>query len=172
MKPPRHPPSVARRMAGAAIPTPAGSGFGGLFEGLQKLAEAMQSLSHQGESSLGTDGKVVFGYSIRTAAGETHAEPFGHVPPTQPTTAEVPPRQPIVDVFEDADAIRVIAEMPGVGAGDLRARVEDGALVLKDNNKRWHKRVVLPGPVDAAGLTLAARHGIVEVRLPRARTGG
>ena len=102
---------------------------------------------------------MVFGYSIRTADGR--AEAFGHVP-------EAAARQPIVDVIEEADAILVIAEMPGVAAEDVTARIEDGALLLQTPGPAaWRTRVALPGPVSAAGMTLAARNGIVEIRLPR-----
>lgn len=165
MRPPRHPPSVARRMADADRPPQAATSLGGIFEGLQKLTETLQGLS---QKAGGEEGRVVFGYSIRTAGGETRAEPFGHVPPAA-AAARPAPRQPIVDVFEEAEAIRVIAEMPGVGAADFAARVDDGELVLEAADGRWHKRVPLPGAVDAAGMTVAARHGIIEIGLPRIR---
>ncbi|MGK7867656.1 Hsp20/alpha crystallin family protein [Falsiroseomonas sp. E2-1-a20] len=175
MRPPRRPPSVARRLADADRPPQAATGLGGIFQGLQKLMETLQGLS---QKPAGEEGRVVFGYSIRTAGGETRAEAFGHVPPAAPPQAsaaapEAKPaaQQPIVDVFEEAEAIRVIAEMPGVGAADFAARVEDGALVLQAADGRWHKRVALPGAVDASGMTVAARHGIIEIRLPRAGGG-
>ncbi len=138
-------------------------GIAGLLDGLRQIAEGLQSCSEQGEKRLdigGRDGRMVFGYSIRTADGR--AEAFGHVP-------ETAARQPIVDVIEEADAILVIAEMPGVAAEDVTARVEDGALLLQTPGPAaWRKRVALPGPVAAAGMTVAARNGIVEIRLPRA----
>ena len=138
-------------------------GIGGLLDGLRQIAEGLQSFSEQGEKRLdigGRDGRMVFGYSIRTADGR--AEAFGHVP-------ETAMRQPIVDVIEEADAILVIAEMPGVAAEDVTARVEDGALLVETPGPAaWRKRVALPGPVLAAGMTVAARNGIVEIRLPRA----
>jgi len=137
-------------------------GIAGLLDGLRQIAEGLQGFSEQGEKRLdigGREGRMVFGYSIRTADGR--AEAFGHVP-------EAAARQPIVDVIEEADAILVIAEMPGVAAEDVTARIEDGALLLETPGPAaWRKRVALPGPVVAAGMTLAARNGIVEIRLPR-----
>ena len=138
-------------------------GIAGLLDGLREIAEGLQNFSEQGEKRLdigGRDGRMVFGYSIRTADGR--AEAFGHVP-------ETAARQPIVDVIEEADAILVIAEMPGVAAEDVTARVEDGALLLETPGPAaWRKRVALPGPVLPAGMTVAARNGIVEIRLLRA----
>jgi HSP20 family molecular chaperone IbpA len=153
-------------------PQPGGAaGLSGLLDGLRQLAEGLQGLSGQGESGQGErsldiggrEGRVVFGYSIRTADGK--AEAFGHVPSPQAPAA----RQPIVDIIEEADAILVIAEMPGVALAELSARIEDGALVLESSGKtRWNKRIELPGAVTATGVTLGARNGIVEVRMPRA----
>lgn len=107
---------------------------------------------------------MVFGYSLRTADGK--GEAFGHVPTR--TAAEPPARQPIVDVIEEADAILVIAEMPGVAASDIAARIEGDALVLDcQGATRWHKRIALPAAVRPESLVLAARNGIVEIRLAR-----
>ncbi len=181
MKRLRHPPSVARRLGATADPEAA---TGGLIDGLRRMAEGLQAFAEnaataqQGERSIdigGKEGRMVFGYTIRTAEGLSRAEPFGHVPPPRTqakTAAEPPPRQPIVDILEEPDCLVVLAEMPGVGAADLSARIEDGDLVLESTGaRRWHKRIALPGPVDAAAITLAARNGIVEVRLPRAGDG-
>ncbi len=140
--------------------------IGGLLDGLRRLAEGLEQFSQQGEQKLdigGREGRMVFGYSVRTADGK--AEAFGHVPTR---AAETPARQPIVDVIEEADAILVIAEMPGVALADITAEVEAGALVLDCTGAtRWHKRIALPGPVRPESLTLAARNGIVEIRLAR-----
>ena len=173
---PRHPPSVARRMGQAASPTGNG-GLGGILGGLRELAEGLQRLSETGGIEAGggekevdiggRKGRMVFGYSVRVGEHGSKGEAFGHVPET-PATAEPPVRQPIVDVLEEPEAIIVIAELPGVGEHEATARVEAGALLIETPApNRYRKRVALPGPVEAAGLTMACRNGILEVRLPR-----
>jgi HSP20 family protein len=178
MKRLRHPPSVARRMGQAASP-PSDGGLGGILGGLRELAEGLQRLSETGNSEAGSGtreidiggakGRMVFGYSLRVGAQGPQGEAFGHVPEHPATApAEPPVRQPIVDVFEEADAIVVIAELPGIGEHEATARVEAGALLIETPPpNRYRKRVALPGPVEAAGLTMACRNGILEVRLPR-----
>ena len=173
----RHPPSVARRM-GSSTP-PGDTGLTGILGGLRELAEGLQRLAETGGSEAAggerevdigdRKGRMVFGYSLRVGEHGTRGEAFGHVPdgPAQ-ATAEPPVRQPIVDVFEEAEAITVIAELPGVGEHEATARVEADALLIETPPpNRYRKRVALPGPVDAAGLTMACRNGILEVRLPR-----
>lgn len=177
MKRLRHPPSVARRMGAS---TPAGdTGLTGILGGLRELAEGLQRLAEKGGSDAaggekevdigGRKGRMVFGYSVRVGEHGPQSEAFGHVPDaTAKATAEAPVRQPIVDIFEEAEAIVVIAELPGVGEHEATARVEGSDLLIETPApNRYRKRVALPGPVDAAGLSMACRNGILEVRLPR-----
>ncbi|NKC34548.1 Hsp20/alpha crystallin family protein [Falsiroseomonas selenitidurans] len=148
---------------------PAGS-LAGMLEGLKGLAEGLGRLA-EGAGQAGEEGRVVFGYSVRTLDGSVQA--FGHVPDPKPggtAEAAVPEaRQPLVDVFEEADAILVVAEVPGLEPAALTLALRDGALEITGAGRlRYHRRVALPCAVREAGMTHACRNGILEVRLPRA----
>lgn len=170
----RHPPSVARALseraraaeapAQGAAPGHVLDGIRGLIDGLQKLAETAQDM--RGEMG-GQDGKIVFGCSIRTADGAVQS--FG----TPARGAAPEAREPLTDVMEEADAILVVAEVPGLDPAQLSLSVTDGALLIEGGGRvRYRRRVALPAAVDAARLTQACRNGILEVRLPRAGAGG
>jgi HSP20 family protein len=182
----RRPVSLSRRLAEAARTdaprADAGMALGGVFEGLRgladglgKLAEAAQQAQHAPGGTRveigGQDGRMVFGYAVRTLDGAVQA--FGHVPQPKQEGLRVPEaRQPIVDVFEEADAILVVAEVPGLDPERLTLSVEDGALRIEgEGSVRYRHRVPLPGPVDAAAMTKACRNGILDVRLPRSGKG-
>lgn len=159
---------------GPATTPPGDTGLTGILGGLRELAERLQRLAGSDGSEReidigGRKGRMVFGYTVRVGEHGPQSEAFGHVPETPAkATAEPPVRQPIVDIFEETDAIVVIAELPGVGEHEATARVEAGALLIETPPpNRYRKRVALPGPVEAAGLTMACRNGILEVRLPR-----
>jgi HSP20 family molecular chaperone IbpA len=79
-------------------------------------------------------------------------------------------REPMVDCFAEDGSVLVTAEMPGVSAAEVEARVEGGALLIEATGQRRYRAVQpLPSDIDPASLTVALRNGILEVRL--ARTG-
>jgi HSP20 family protein len=92
---------------------------------------------------------------------------------------------PAVDVFEDADAIRIIAEVPGVSPDDVKISHESNVLtihgtkqqVAEERTERAHRyerahgaferRFNLPTTVDANGITANYEHGVLTVTLPK-----
>src|SRR3989338_5722169 len=99
--------------------------LGGLFKGIEKLVdlasdlkEAGGEIKKEGEidlSHLKEGMKGVFGFSIKTAVGgKTVVEPFGNIKKTPKGPKVEEEREPIIDVFDEKDEIRVYAEMPGV----------------------------------------------------------
>jgi HSP20 family molecular chaperone IbpA len=178
---PRRPASVARLLserARAEAPSAAVSLdglFGGLKEAVEALGRAAEAAQRQGGQG-GAEGRVVFGYTLRGLDGAAQA--FGHVPRGPAAASAAAPvvpeaRTPIVDVFEEAAAIVVVAEVPGLDPAALTLAVQDGALVIEGGGaQRYHHRVPLPGPVRAEALSHACRNGILEVRLPRAGGAG
>lgn len=91
---------------------------------------------------------------------------------------------PAVDVHQSDDAIKVVAELPGMKKEEIALSIENGALVLSGErtlekehdesrtfrNERFHgqfKRVIqLPVDVDANGVTATYQDGELRVTLP------
>jgi HSP20 family molecular chaperone IbpA len=133
-----------------------------LLDGLRQLAEGLQGLAAQGERNIeigGQQGRVSFGYTMRTADGTGQAGAPGA--PSAPSTT----REPIIEVIEQDDAILVIADMPGIAADQVTARIEDETLLL--DAPPWHKRLRLPARVQSASPRVTARNGIIEIHMPR-----
>ena len=92
---------------------------------------------------------------------------------------------PAVDIFEDADAIRIVAEVPGVSPEDVKISHEDNVLtiqgtkqqVTQENTERVHRdertygafarTFTLPTTVDATGIKANYQHGVLTVTLPK-----
>jgi len=169
----RRPISVARMLserarAGEPQANPA-EAVGGIFEGLQKLVEGLQDAAKQAGNAGDAEKKLVFGYSLKVGPMGTTAERFGHAPESDAAPETAAAREPIVDVFEEDDAILVVAEVPGAEEGAVTARLDGDALLIESPAPHaYRKRIPLPCAVDAAKLGLACRNGILEVRLPRA----
>ena len=163
--------------------------LGGLFKGIEKLVdlaaelkEAGGEIKKEGEidlSHLKEGMKGVFGFSIKTAVGgKPIVEPFGNIKktPKGPTVEEE--REPITDVFDEKEEIRVYAEMPGVSQEDIKVDFpeisgsrqgrEKGDILdisVQTGERKYHKEVLLPAKVKSETITSSYKNGILEIRI-------
>lgn len=96
------------------------------------------------------------------------------------------PWQPSIDVYETGDEVVVKAELPGIAPEDIDLRVTEEAVSLKgemrqDQEERregfyrrerrlgsFYRVVPLPAPVEPQKARATFRHGVLEVRAPKA----
>jgi HSP20 family protein len=156
-----------------------GFGFGGILEGIQKLVEAAAKLKDSGQISqsgefsvpgLGEKGKGIFGFSIRTlAGGEGHGvkvQPFGNIHKTKEGLSVEEDREPVVDVLEEGNQIRVIAELPGVSEGDITYEVAGDVLTISTKgDRRYHAEVLLPNAAETESVESCYNNGVLELKL-------
>ncbi|HLK37897.1 MAG TPA: Hsp20/alpha crystallin family protein [Polyangiaceae bacterium] len=107
--------------------------------------------------------------------------PRGVAPRSQPH-AKV---SPAVDVFENAEEVRIVADVPGVAAGAIDIRVENGTLTIEakrvepaDGVPRALAREYdeadfvrsfrIPAGIDTANVVGEAKNGTLVVKLPKA----
>lgn len=134
---------------------------------------AEPTTSFSGEADLGDKLKAVYGFTVRTGLGgdrgSVKVEPFGNVRKDERTGAAVVQevREPAVDVFEEADHVLVVAEMPGVGEDAVRLELRDDVLTIsaEQGPKKYRKEVLLPGGYTA--LSHCCRNGVLEVKVTR-----
>jgi len=97
-------------------------------------------------------------------------------------TSWVPP----VDVFEDANGIRILAEVPGVRPEDVKISVENDVLTIQGAKREtaeekteqvhryeraygvFERTFTLPNTVDAANIKATYEHGVLRITLPKA----
>jgi HSP20 family protein len=153
------------------------SGFGGLFRGIGNLIELIARLSEEGFQKKGElrfpeGGKAVYGLSIRTLKGEPVIETFGNLreSPAGPTVEEV--REPIVDIFDEEDHVRIIVELPGVAEDEIELEVAGDILDLNafGKDRKYAKEILLPSPVKAGSLTTSFKNGVLEITLAKEKT--
>jgi HSP20 family protein len=95
---------------------------------------------------------------------------------------------PVVDILEKNDAIILKAELPGVRLEEVDLQIKDDVLILKgerqfekETKKENYHRIersygtfsrsfTLPGIVDQSGISAKLKDGILEVKLPKARS--
>ena len=100
---------------------------------------------------------------------------------TRPGVLLTPP----VDIFEDSDAITVLADMPGVKSGDLSIDLHEGVLTitghgqLQDGSNEvavaeeyaagtFQRSFMLSETIDQGRIQATLRHGVLRLRLPKA----
>ena len=93
---------------------------------------------------------------------------------------------PACDVFEDREAVKIVAEIPGVLPEDVKLTLENNLLTIRgekkqqaeERNERVHRyertyggferTFALPGTVDPEEIQARYEHGILTVTLPKA----
>ena len=152
--------------------------LGGLFEGIEKLVdvaaelkEAGGEIKKEGEidlSHLKEGMKGVFGFSIKTAVGgKPIVEPFGNIKKTPKGPTVEDEREPITDVFDEKEEIRVYAEMPGVNQEDVKLDLKGDILDIsaQTGDRKYHKEILLPVKVKAETITSSYKNGILEISI-------
>ena len=158
-----------------------GLGLGGLFKGIEKLVdlaaelkEAGGEIKKEGEidlSHLKEGMKGVFGFSVKTmAGGRPVVEPFRNIKksPKGPTVEEV--REPIIDIFDEKEEVRLYAEIPGVSEEKIETEISGDILKLsaEDTDRKYAKEVLLPSKVKPETLEKIYKNGVLEIKIKKA----
>jgi len=154
--------------------------LGGLFKGIEKLVdlaaelkEAGGEIKKEGEIDLShmKEGmKGVFGFSIKTAVGgKPIVEPFGNIKKTPKGPKVDEEREPITDVFDEKDEIRVYAEMPGIDEDAITVDLKGDILEVKavNKNRKYSKEILLPAKVKPETLEKSYKNGILEIKIKK-----
>ncbi len=152
-------------------------GLGGIFGTLGSFLDLLSDMVEKGETEVVREGemggrkgmKAVYGFSVRLGGeGEPRVESFGNVKRQKgkgPVVEEV--REPIVDVFDEKEAVIVVAELPGVNEKDITVDLRDDVLAIgaETGEQKYYKEILLEVPVTPEGLTRSYRNGILEIRI-------
>lgn len=149
-------------------------GLGEMLERLAKLSESADGRTQRGEFGDERSGiKGVWGVRVSTlgdtdGSGESgwRVEPFGDVQADDEDEVTVAPvREPLVDVFDEDDAVRIVAEMPGVGEEDIECDLEGDVfrMAAERGDVRYFKEILLPKSFVRPSLELNANNGVIEV---------
>lgn len=149
-----------------------GLGFGGLLKGLGEFMDTVSKMAEEGKSEFDKVGEISFdkeqklkgmyGVSVRIGgAGVPIVEKFGTVP-------ESDIREPMVDVFDEKEMVRVIAELPGVDKADIKTELEGNTLKItaERGDRKYAKDVELPAAVKGE-IKSRYKNGVLEIELEK-----
>ncbi len=155
-------------------------GLGGLIKGLEKSAafqERLKMIDEEVERKFREEplkrvdeerGPLTrSSFSVRTLADR---EPvLKKAEPRRSIIRKEAPKELAIDVFEEEDHLKVIAELPGVEGKDIRIDVEGDRLTISTDvpHHRYHGEVTLPYLVKGEP-KIGYKKGILEIRLEKA----
>ena len=77
-------------------------------------------------------------------------------------------REPLTDVFEDKECVKLYVELPGVEKDDIQLNITDGKAEIKAKN--FYKVVDLPDKnMDSEKAAANYKNGVLEVTIPRTK---
>ncbi len=154
--------------------------LGGLFTGIEKLVDLATHLKEE-EGEIKKEGEIdlsqikegmkgIFGVSIKSGlGGKPIFESFGNIKKTTKGPAVEEEREPIIDVFDEKEEVRIYAELPGANEEDIKLDLSGDILDIsaKGKDRKYHKEILLPSKVKAKTLTSNFKNGILEVRIKK-----
>ena len=152
-------------------------GLGGIFKGLGafiqtlgELGEKGEELRREGEIRIGKETKGVYGFTIKTGiAGEPTISSFGNIRKTPKGPVVKEEREPIVDIFDEKEEVRIIAEVPGVNKDLIKTEIKGDVLTLEahDTGRKYYKEIVLPKNIQPGTLKTKYTNGVLEIRVKK-----
>ena len=127
-------------------------------------------------------------YQLEHRMGRTFNEPFRGFEWTNPEPATGATWLPLVDIFEETDEIRLVAEVPGVKPEDVKISVEGNLLTIKGTKEQvaeekaervhryertygaFERTFTLAASIDPSKIKATYNLGVLTITLPKAET--
>ena len=143
--------------------------FGGFddFDELRKRMDVIMEQFMRGQLNPWQE-PMIYGFSMRVGPdGKPHVEEFGNA--TKPMTNKEALREPLTDVIEEADKVKVIIELPGVEKDEIKLNTTENTLDIgvDTEHHRFSKEVNLPCDVNPDSANASYKNGVLEITLSR-----
>jgi HSP20 family protein len=163
MKDKRDEESIVEGVADEILP-----GIGGLVKKLKKaspeferrIEETDKEIKDRLKEGYSSKQTIKYGFSIHTLAGEKEEKKRGVEKEKQREILE-----PIVDVFDEKDHIKVIAELPGISEGDINVELGGRKIIIDASNKERSYHKVIELPCDVNDMKKRYKNGILELEV-------
>jgi HSP20 family protein len=80
--------------------------------------------------------------------------------------------KPLIDIFQDANNITIVAEIVGFNKETFKINVKDQKITLsaKSKERRYYKSLNLPKVVIPTAMHTKYKNGVLEIKLKKAET--
>ncbi len=150
--------------------------FGDFDDEFEQMRERMNNIMEQmlRGGYFSEKEPMIYGFSMRTGPdGKPRFQEFGNTSP-QTRVQRGSAREPLTDIMEEEDRIRIIVELPGVDKSDIQLNASEGALNIRVNteNRKFNKNLELPCEVDPESAKAKYNNGVLEILLEKSYTEG
>lgn len=153
--------------------------FERMFQDMDSFHELVEDMmrQHMGEGvkasriKLQPGQPLVYGFSMHVGPdGKPHVEHFGNVQQGKVQKE----REPLIDIVDLKDEIRIVAELPGVQKESIHIHAHEEILDLdvRDADRPFSKRIQLPAAVHEKSAKATYQNGILEVVLTKKAGAG
>ena len=153
--------------------------FERMFEDMSKgmPKDSMEERKLPDGSTIRQFGPFVYGYSMSMGPdGKPIIQEFGNVRSSkkpgifgmdQPALEPMDAREPLVDVINEPEQVRVLAELPGVEKSDIKTTIAEDTLTVRvdSSTRKYYKEVQLPAGVDPDSSKASYNNGVLEIAL-------
>jgi HSP20 family protein len=140
------------------------------FEEMRERMNQMMGNMLAGQSSFGEE-QSVYGVSVQMGQdGKPLIKEFGNMKRAEPVERDRETSdEPLTDVIEEKDRMRVIVGLPGVQMGDISVCAEKSWLdiTVDTEHKKFSRRIEMPCPVRSDSAIAAYKNGVLEVTMDR-----
>lgn len=152
-------------------------GLSGLIKGLEKspaFKDRLEKVNREIERKLkeaplkrtGDRGPhIESSFSTRTLVQEEKPS-FGRKVKKTPASPPPEPKEPVVDIFDEGDHLRIIAELPGVAEREMKTSLEKDILIIRINSPGWKPEHKITLPYAPQGkLEKVFRKGFLQIKV-------
>lgn len=138
-----------------------------MFKEMAEFDEAMKSGKMEGEWNIRPiESPGVKGYVAQRKFRSSNEPNASNESLTVPREDLDEVQEPLVDVFEDKDAVNLYVELPGVEKDDIQLSVNGGYAEVKA--KGFYKQIALPtGDVEFDKVSANYKNGVLQVAIPK-----
>lgn len=119
-------------------------------------------------------GPFIYGYSVTVGPdGKPTVKKFGNFKAEtrlgKPHMDVKEKREPLVDIMDSSENVRVIIELPGVEKGNIRLSGTEDKLTISVETPRhkYFKEIELPTKVDSKKATSKYKNGVLDITIPK-----
>ena len=125
-------------------------------------------------------GPFIYGYSVKIGPdGKPIIREFGNIKPGMGGEGRPPldlkdQREPLIDIVDEDDNIKVVAELPGVNKEDISLYITENSLTIDVNTpeRRYHKELELPVEIEEASARSRFLNGVLETTMTKKEPRG